>query len=405
MTLELNQVALQVKAMGRNLEKQITARQDTTQAAQALLEQFSTQFTALADRIARAEKVQQRQRFDWVGAAPTSEALAGAYPLPVCPERLTIIASDGSQILPDRHAITLYYLVNVGSIVYRHGSHLKPVTYHPKPILCYEPEDLFDERGQLITPGEVNVKRDIAEVEVLTHLAPAYIGETGEPVVALIDGQLTLRVIDLPFDQQQARQDSYVGLLDQLHQAGALVAGYIDRPRSTFVTALLRLAALEPEAITEEALHQNPFRYLNDADLFDFLGPGERSAIFAVRAKGLEKYEQAGHGIHFFYLNVSPQPAVPSIVRVETPAWLVNDPPALNIVHAAIMRQARINGGYPYVLARAHELAVISNEERQAVEMMLAVEMRRHGLEPRPSPKQFNKNLLRRQEGFRWTQR
>src|SRR5512134_3923107 len=169
MTLELNQVAPQVKAMGQSLDKQISARQEAAQAAQVLLQQISTEYTALADRIAQAEKIQAKQRFDWVGAAPTSEALAQAYPLPNCPERITVIASDGSQILPDRHAITLYYLINVGSIVYRHGSHLKPATYHPKPILCYEPEDLFDERGQLITPGEVNVKRDIAEVEVLAQ--------------------------------------------------------------------------------------------------------------------------------------------------------------------------------------------------------------------------------------------
>ncbi len=401
MTLELNQVAPQVKAMGLSLEKQITARWETAQEARALLRQFSTQFTALADRIARAERVQERQRFDWVGAAPTMEALAEAYPLPPCPEQLMVVASDGSQILPDRHAITLYYLINVGSIVYRHGSNLKPVTYHPKPVLCYEPDELFDERGQIISSGEVNVKRDLAELEVLTHLA--YTRETTESLVALMDGQLTLRVIDLPFDQQQECQDTYIAMLNQLRESGALVAGYVDRPFSTFVIALLQLAMLEPEAITEDALRRNPLRVqgLTDTDLFDFLAPGERSAIFSVRAKGLEKYEQAGHGIRFFYLNVSVRPAESSLVRVEVPAWLVTDPPALNCLHAAIVRQARLNGGYPYVLARAHELAVISSEERQAVEMMLAVEMRRQGLVPSLSPKQFNKTLLTRREGFR----
>jgi hypothetical protein len=53
------------------------------------------------------------------------------------------------------------------------------------------------------------------------------------------------------------------------------------------------------------------------------------------------------------------------------------------------------------VLARAHELAIISGEERQAVEMMLAVEMRRHHLEPALSPKQYNKGLLTGRESFR----
>jgi hypothetical protein len=401
MTLELNQVAPQVKAMGLSLDKQISARKEAAQEAQALLQQFSTEYTALTDRIARAEKIQAKQRFDWVGAAPTSEALAQAYPLPSCPDQVTVIASDGSQILPDRHAITLYYLINVGSIVYCHGSSLKPHTYNPKPILCYEPEDIFNEQGQLISVGEVNVKRDLAEVQVLIDLAPAYTQNQTEPVVALIDGQLTLRVIDLPFDQQQKCQDVYIEMINQLREARALVAGYIDRPRSTFVVALLRLASLELAAISEETLSQSPFLHLTDTDLFDFLEPGDRSAIFAVKAKGLDRYSQAGHAIHFFYLNVSLNPAAPNLVRVEVPAWLVANRQAIDILHAAIVRQARLTGGYPYVLARAHELAIISTEERQAVEMMLAVEMRRQGLTPALSLKQYNKTLLASRESFR----
>jgi hypothetical protein len=401
MTLELNQVAPQVKAMGQSLDKHITARQVAAEEARLLLRQFSTEFSALVDRITRAEKIQARQRFDWVGAAPTTEALAQAYPLPSCPDRVTVIAGDGSQILPDRHGITLYYLINVGSIVYRHGSNRKPETYNPTPILCYDPEDLFDLQGQLISAGEVNVRRDLAELAVLTDLAARNASGEAEPLIALIDGQLTLRVIDLPFDQQQKCQDEYIEMLNRLRQAQARVAGYIDRPRSTFVVALIRLASLEPEAITEEALRQNPFRHLTDTDLFDFLGPGQRSAIFAVRAKGTEKYEYAGHGIHFFYLNVGLDPAAPNLVRVEIPAWLVTDPQGLDVLHAAIVRQARINGGYPYVLARAHELAIISGEEREAFEMMLAVEMRRKGLKPSLSAKQFNKSLLTGREGFR----
>ena len=122
MTLELNQVAPQVKAMGRSLAEQSPIRDEAGQTARALLQQFSTEYTALNERIKLAEKVQQKLRFDWVGAAPTNEALGKIYPLPSCPEQVTVIASDGSQILPNRHAITLYYLINIGSIVYRHGS-------------------------------------------------------------------------------------------------------------------------------------------------------------------------------------------------------------------------------------------------------------------------------------------
>lgn len=401
MTLELNQVASQVKAMGDSLAGHTVARNQALQAAQALLEQFSTEQAALLERVAGAEKVQQRLRFDWVGAAPTHEALFRAYALPPCPEPITIIASDGSQIFPDQHAITLYYLVNVGCIAYRHGTNQKPDIFKPQPVLCYDLDDILDEQGNLISAGEVRVRRDLAELQALADLAPAYTGTGRQPVLALLDGQLTLRVIDLPFDQQQKNQDDYIAMLDRLEATQALVAGYIDRPRSTFVLALLRLAALAPDSITEEALRHNPFRHLTDLDLFGFLGPGERSAIFSVKAKGLEKYSLAGHAIHFFYLNVSSISVQPYLARVEIPGWLAADAAAVDILHAGLVRQARLNGGYPYVLARAHELAVISGEERQAVEMMLAVEMRRHHLEPALSPKQYNKGLLTGRESFR----
>lgn len=387
--------------MGRSLAQQRPLRDETVQYAQSLLRQFSTEHSALHDRIQRAETVQKTQRFGWVGAAPTQEALADAYPLPSCPERVTVIAGDGSQILPDPHAITLYYLINIGSITYRHGSNRKPETYNPPPLLCYKPDDLLDEQGRLISPGEVNVYRDLAELDILIERAAGANTQPAEPVITLLDGQLSLRVIDLPFERQQTYQKDYIGLLNALQQSGALLAGYIDRPRSTYVLSLLHLASLETQNITEDNLRQNPFRHLTDIELFDFLEPGRRSAIFSRKAKGLEKYGQSGHALHFFYLNVSKNPATPHLARVEVPEWIVTNQQALDTLHAVIVRQARITGNYPYVLARAHELAIISTEEREAVEMMLAVEMRRHGLTPQLSPKQFNKNLLGSRGAFK----
>jgi len=105
--------------------------------------------------------------------------------------------------------------------------------------------------------------------------------------------------------------------------------------------------------------------------------------------------------LHFFYLNVSKNETIPNLARVEVPAWVATNNQALDTLHATIVRQARITGGYPYVLARAHELAIISTEEREAVEMMLAIEMRRQGFSPSLSPKQQNKNLLGNRESFK----
>ena len=401
MTLELNQVAPQVRALGQSLADQQPARDELQRRAYRLLREFSSNLTALDERIALAERVQQSQRFGWVGAAPGGEPLAEARPLPDFPERVTVIASDGSQIMPDQHAITLYYLINTGSIIYRHGSNQKPETFNPRPVLCYQAEDILDDQGRLISAGEVNVRRDLAELQVLVERGGTIGQSTAEPIITLIDGQLALRVIDLPFDRQQVCQDQYIDLLNDLRQTKALLGGYIDRPRSTFVLALMHLASLQPEKISEETLRVNPFRHLTDLDLFRFLKPGERSALFTIRAKGLEKYSQAGHGIHFFYLNATGNPINPSLARVEIPAWLAADSQAVDLLHTTLVRQARITGDYPYVLARAHELAIISTDEREAVEMMLAVEMRRQGLRPALSPKQYNKSLFGGRESFK----
>lgn len=393
MTLELNNVARQIKTLSASWSAQQPERDRVLEQAQTLLKTFSEAYSDLSERVARAEAVKQHDRFGWIGAAPTREPMAQAYPCPphLLEQPLTVIASDGSQILPDQHAILPYYLINVGCIIFRHGSNQKPETYSPDPILCFEP---FDEMGRLVSTGEINVRRDLAELEVLVNRV-RYLGDTPEPVVAVMDGQLALRVIDLPFDQQTDHQTTYLGMLNTLQQAGVHLAAYIDRPRSTYVLSLLRLALLEVGQITEDTLQTTPFRYLTDLQVFDFLQPGERSAIFTLRAKGYEPYITHGHAVHFFFLNVSPNPETPHLARVEIPAWVADRPDAVDIVHAGLVRQARITGGYPYVLARADELAVISNEEREAVEMMLAVEMRRMGMVPTVSLKQFNKTLYR----------
>lgn len=400
MTLELNQIALQVRAMGQTLKNQTNQRQDSQQQITTLLHEFSTAYTTLEDRVRQAEKVQQQQRFEWVGAAPTNEPLAQSYPLPRQLDKVTVIASDGSQILPDQHAIALYYLINVGSIIYRHGSNLKPETFNPKPILCYDQKELLDEQGRLISLGEVNVRRDLAELEVLVDLATHHTKANPEPVITLMDGQLALRVIDLPYHRQQESQKTYLTMLDRLRDSRALLAAYIDRPRSTFVISLMHLASLD--AINENSLRHNQFRYLTDVDLFrEVIKPGERSAIFITKAKGLDLYTQTGHEVRFFYLNVSLSQTNPILARVEIPAWMAANPELVDMLHATLVRQARLAANYPYVLARAHELAIISTEERQAIDMMLAVEMHRQGLKPVLSAKQQNKNLLTGQERYK----
>jgi hypothetical protein len=64
---------------------------------------------------------------------------------------------------------------------------------------------------------------------------------------------------------------------------------------------------------------------------------------------------------------------------VEIPRWVADDPEQLNLLHAALVEQCRMMGSkpYPYLLHRAHEVAVVKQEEKYQVEQMLAQELRR----------------------------
>ena len=84
------------------------------------------------------------------------------------------------------------------------------------------------------------------------------------------------------------------------------------------------------------------------------------------------------------------------LARVEVPEWVVGQPEALNLVHAAVFEQCRFNNGYPYVLTRADEQAVIAEEEREVLEAMIIRAMARHGLPlPELSRKAQQKQVAR----------
>ena len=390
MTLEFHQIAPQVKTMGETLANRNRNDDTLLEKARTLLRENATNFDDLHARIAQAEEAQKSVRFSWVGAAPIDEALTASFPPPAAPARATVIASDGSQIYPDRHGIALYYLVNVGAIIYRHGSGETP-DISTEPQLFFNDEAIFGEQGLLVSNKLVDAKRDVAEVDILARLSFAYTAD--DTRIALIDGQLTMHALELSAKEQKQFRKEYLGSLDTLQSNGTSIAAYIDRPRGSFVLALLHLAGLGDTPITEESIRRNPFVTLTDAQLFRELPAGHRSALFNQRSKANADYSQAGHQVCFFYLNTATDKN-PNIVRVELPRWVASDKNKFDALHAVLLQQSRLTGGYPYVLARAHELAIIPPSEREALETMLAISLRKAGVSVKASLKQQNKNAL-----------
>ena len=85
--------------------------------------------------------------------------------------------------------------------------------------------------------------------------------------------------------------------------------------------------------------------------------------------------------LHFFYLNVG-RPNHPYLSRVEIPRWVADSPRLLNLLHATLLSQSHLMGvrAYPYILHRAHEIAMVGFEEREQLENMIVAELRRQGV-------------------------
>jgi hypothetical protein len=385
MALEFSKVISQIDHMGQMLAERSSRQRRALRPAQELLHHFAEDHDHL--RAVADSQDGQRLRCASLG----DERLDAAVPVPSLSEHVTLIAADGSQIYPDRHGLAFYYVINVGSIVFRRGSGLAPDVARD-PRLCYTEDEVYPE-GRPATSDLVSAERNLAEMRALTDLTLAEPAE-GPPRLALADGPLLiwLQRANLPEGRRERFLRDYLSCLDRLRASRSTVAGLVSRPRSAEVVVLLYLAQLEDDQRhTVQGLHQTGYRGLTDRALFSSLGPGERSALFVRGTEENQGFRRRGHAVYFFYLNTGSD-----LARVEVPEWVIADPLRLELTHAAIYEQCQLNNGYPYVLTRADEEAVIMGEERQKLETMISQAMVRHGLPlPELSRKAQQKQVAR----------
>ncbi len=393
MSLDFRQVQAQVKKLGENAsarQQLLRARRET---ARRLLQENATEFEALKDKI---ERIVQTFDASLRCAAPASqlpdgpEALNAACSNPALPSLATILAADGSQINLDRHSEVEFCLVNVGAIQYCLGCPDPPQSI-VRSDMKYD-EALYTSSG-LITEGRLALMRDQAERAILAELA----AKAQPPVITFTDGPIELWG---PSESTRAESDfkdylkPYLKALAELCQMGVVTAGYVDKPSSDPVVRLLEIC-MASEHELKEIRKYRPLRGVTDRYLFSqILKPGQRSAIFELQAQSKRDY--AGElALHFFYLNVGREER-PWLARVEAPGWVVSDPEKMNMLQSVLVDQCKVMGAnhYPYLLHRAHETAVVSLEEKEQVTQMIALELRRRGVEVgEKSHKQASKDL------------
>jgi hypothetical protein len=383
MALDFQQVYDKIKQIGAGVRERQESLDKQRSRARDLLSFYADSVDELQAKVERARQHDPNLRC----ARPLAGRLDTSYPRPVSPSQATLIAADGSQINPDRHAAVLYSLINVGAIVIELGSG-KPPEIFAFSDLKYG-DELYTETG-IINEDIVALGRDLAERKKLLDLA----AECPAPVLALTDGPVELwGAKNGSEDAYRVSLEKHLSILSQLHAKDVTVAGYVDKPGADLVVRLLEIAAL-PDDQLKDVRQKHSLRGVTDRWLYGFLPGGHRSAVFGLQSSSRAHYT-GDLALHFFYLNVGDEKH-PSLVRVELPKWVADDAEKLDLLHAALLEQCRIMGArpYPYILHRAHEIAVVRFEEKKQVEAMLEMELRCTGGEvEEKSAKQSAKDL------------
>ncbi|GAC1615176.1 MAG: hypothetical protein NVS4B3_29080 [Gemmatimonadaceae bacterium] len=210
--------------------------------------------------------------------------------------------------------------------------------------------------------------------------------------MALVDGTLLFSVLEeRPRDFLRDRfYTDFVEQLERLRRARIPVAAYASRSRGTDVVHLFRaVCGVTPAACDVCAGFQTcALRGLTDAHL---IGRGlerwERTGVFRVRSNVHDPF-YGTHRVYFFLLATGDE-----IARIEVPEWVARDARMVAQLHAALVDQCEKGFGYPAVLARADDRAVISLGDRGVLEGLVNQALARQGVSGRPSAKLSRKQV------------
>ncbi|MGH2543191.1 MAG: DNA double-strand break repair nuclease NurA, partial [Ardenticatenaceae bacterium] len=297
-------------------------------------------------------------------------------PAPRAPDNYAVVATDGSNIAPDRDNPARYYVLNTGVVTLCYGDAPR-AGIEARAQLYYQPADLYwdENRQRPMDSQRLSLLMRVEEIAALPDLAE----QVAEPCVALVDGQLIMWGLQSERQDRWRLMERLLEAFDRLQGLGVPVVGYISDTESfELVNALkIYLCPTTPDrcqqchtqgrAELELCYHLNDYR--DPALLFEFLEAGERSCCFASQAEILSRYREP-HKIVYFYLSTGDE-----IARVEVPRWVADEPELLDRVHAVVHDQCRRSGQqppYPPALHEAHEAAVITTSDREWVRQLIS---------------------------------
>ena len=363
MALDFQQVYTKIKEIGANVQQRKKILEERRAKARTLLNIYADALDVLRDKVESAKAADPALRC----ALPLKERLDSHFPPPDLPLNATLVAADGSQIFPDRHGQVQYYLINVGAIAMALGSGKTPQIFIDTKLYY------GDDEIEIPSEGQVALQRDLAERRKLLEISK----EISGTVITFTEGQIELwgSLENQNKGSFEENLQDYLNVLYDLKVHGVITSGYVDKPGANWFIRLLEIAEF-PQTDLESLRDYRPLLGVTDLWLFSqLLGEHERSAVFSLEAKSAQKYKDS-LSIHFFYLNIGDENH-PAIGRVDIPLWVAQDEIKLNALHQSLIEQSRIMGNkpFPYLLHRAHEIAVVSHQEKNQLDQMLIMEI------------------------------
>jgi len=267
----------------------------------------------------------------------------------------TAVAVDSSWIEPDPHIDPPFALLNIGSfyVSYERGEYIEDSI----PILRIGDEVYVEKRGSkyLMSPADIDAWSFSEECRI----AKSYF--SGEEMFVFFDRSFSLSYLGSRAREDRENMLSLVAakFLEMRSLNLVPIAVYFTRSRSV-VNTLTRIYCSRETC--SSCVHKLCKTTLEDKILMaNILEPGERSPIFIENNSVLKRSTLSGK-VAFFYLNTGY-----SVLRVEFPSWVMKSETLVRKIHRFTLAQALMCKGYPYIMARAHEKAVLRPEEREFI--------------------------------------
>jgi len=320
-----------------------------------------------------------------------------------------IVAVDGSQIGFDQHLTPKVAMIQTGyNVMIRRNASESGISYQGTFPKFYTPKDLTqvsDEGANTSSTAAIHYWRWEHEIKTAKCVIAKLRGQDAhceecadeqdcplslEPIekdveiIMLIDGTLILSFL-MPMIRKRFREIYIRNLEDLLlfcEKNDVAVAGYIVNSNAREVSKSLWTLAFKEETEDRE-LPRDTFLFNEHLKSF-----GDRTPFILSHRQILNEYEVYKDKIGFFYVRIDSQ----TPTRVEVPSFVYGWG-RLNSLWRSIAAECVLGRGYPYTLARAHEIAVIRSEDRRRFYRILDHVLSAYGGGVRVSSKNRRKNI------------